>query len=252
MNLKRMFQGVLLAAVTTPWMSTLALADDIPSQTRKFAMTPQAHYEHLMKELYTDLTVIGVVFSIVTLYFLFAYRRKSADHVGAQPKLSTQQVLGWLLIPSMLFLADDLYLFAKAADLHDNMRSVPKDAYEIKATGQMWSWTYEYPNGVTTTNELVVPQGKAVLLRLSSTDVVHSHFLAGYHVTEDAVPGRATYEWFLPDQVGESVVTCREYCGMLHSGMYGKVRVVTPADFENWLGAQVAAMAPAAPAAPAK
>jgi len=240
MKTSRVLSGGLAALTILPRLATVAYAQEVPLQTRTFALTPHAHYDVVLHDLFADLIVIGVVFSAVTLYFLFAYRRRNPDDVGAQPKLSLHATLGWLIIPSMLFLADDLYLFAKAADLHDHYRTVPKDAYEIKVTAQMWSWSYQYPNGVTTTNELVVPQGKPVLLRMTSQDVIHSHFLQRYRVTEDVMPGRVTYEWFLPDQLGESVVTCREYCGTMHSGMYGKVRVVSPADFERWLSAQAA------------
>lgn len=263
MKIKRLFSGGLLALAASPWMSGIVMAgtgtDDIPTRTRDFAMAPHEHYDHVLHEIFVDLTIIGVIFLILTVYLLFAYKRKNAGDVGKQPKLSTQAMLGWLIIPSALFLADDLFLFAKAWDLHDNYRKVPKDAYEIKVTGQTWSWSYEYPNGVTTTNELVVPQGQPVLLRMTSNDVIHSHYMNKFRVTEDVVPGRVTYEWFMPNELGESVVTCREYCGMLHSGMYGTVKVVSPADFESWMAAQASAAAPAAeqptaaaqPAAPA-
>ena len=132
-------------------------------------------------------------------------------------------------------MADDYYLFAKGWDLHDHMRAVPRGAYEIKATGQMWSWSYEYPNGASSINELIVPVGKPILLRLSSLDVIHSHYVNKYRITEDAVPGRTNYQWFLPNEEGESVVTCREYCGTAHSEMYGKVKVVSQVEFDKWL-----------------
>ncbi len=246
MKLKKLIAGNRMALVAFPFLTTLAWAatEAVPEQVRKFALTPQDHYDQVIHEVFTDLIVIGVIFSLVTLYFMFAFRRKNANDVGAQPKLSVQAMLGWLIIPSALFLADDLFLFVKAADLHEQYRGVPKDVYEIKVTAQMWSWGYQYPNGVATTNELVVPQGKPILLRMTSLDAIHSHFLHRYRVTEDVMPGRVTYEWFMPDQLGESVVTCREYCGTMHSGMYGKVKVVSPADFESWMAKQVAAAVP--------
>jgi len=225
-----------------PLLPGLSFADDVPRQTREFDLTPHAHYDEVLHEVFVDLTVIGVIFSIVAIYFLIAYRRKSKDDVGKGPKLSMQAKLGWLLIPSALFVADDIFLFAKAWDLHDNYRNVPENAYEIRTTGSLWSWTYEYPNGVTTNNELIVPIGQPVLLRMTSTDVVHSHYLNKYRVTEDVMPGRITYQWFMPDELGESVVTCREYCGMLHSGMYGVVKVLPKEEFDTWLAGQQASL----------
>ena len=220
----------------------LTWAEDVPERVREFGMTPHDHYDLVLYEVFVDLAIIGIIFALVTLYFMFAYRRKSPDEVGRQPKLSTQAMLGWLIIPSALFLADDIFLFAKAWDLHDNYRKVPANAYEVKVTGSLWSWNYEYPNGVSIDNELVVEQGKPVLLRMTSDDVIHSHYLNRYRVTEDLMPGRVTYQWFMPDELGESVVTCREYCGLLHSNMYGTVRVLATDDFNAWMAEQVAAL----------
>lgn len=216
---------------------------DVPEQTRKFDLPPHKHYDQVLHEVFVDLIIIGVVAALITLYFLIAYRRKSPDSVGKGPTLSMQAMLGWLIIPSALFLADDFFLFAKAWDLNNNTRNVPANAYEIKVTGALWSWSYEYPNGVSTINELVVPVGKPILLRMTSIDVIHSHYMNKYRVTEDVVPGRISYQWFMPDELGESVVTCREYCGMMHSGMYGKINVISQNDFDRWLQEKAAAAA---------
>jgi len=225
-----------------PLLPGLAFAEDVPRASREFELTPHAHYDQVLHEVFVDLTVIGVIFSIIAIYFMVAYRRKSKDEVGNAPKLSTQAKLGWLIIPAALFVADDIFLFAKAWDLHDNYRNVPQNAYEIKTTGSLWSWEYEYPNGVKTNNELIVEVGQPVLLRMTSTDVVHSHYMQKYRVTEDLMPGRITYQWFMPDEVGESVVTCREYCGMLHSGMFGTIKVLPKEEFDTWMTGQVASL----------
>lgn len=223
------------ALLSMPLISSIALAEDPQTLDRDFGMTPLEHYNHVLNEVLVDITVIGIVFTVITLYLIFKYRKKSEGQVGESPKLSSQAVIGWFIIPVALFLADDIYLFVKGWDLHEHMRKVPENAYEIKVTGAMWSWTYDYPNGESSINELVVPLGQPILLRLTSLDVLHGHYLHKYKVTEDAVPGRINYQWFLPDEVGESVVTCREYCGMMHSGMYGKLKVVTRPEFDTWL-----------------
>lgn len=48
------------------------------------------------------------------------------------------------------------------------------------------------------------------------------------------MPGRVTYLWFYPQKPGEHIVTCAEYCGMLHSKMYGKVIVMEESEFTAW------------------
>lgn len=229
-----MLSGTALAAVDVT-------KKQIPVAERDFGMAPHEHWEHVLHEVMIDITVIGIVFALISLWLIFAHVRRSPDQMGQQPKLSTQAIMGWLIIPVAIFLADDIFLFVKGLDLQSHMRTVPADAYEIKVTGSMWTWQYEYPNSVTTYNELVVPKNQPILLRMTSLDVIHSHYMDGYHVTEDVVPGRVSYEWFLPNEIKESVITCREYCGLMHSGMHGKAKVVERGEFDQWLTAQASA-----------
>lgn len=214
----------------------------VPEQSRQWDIPPHVHFDELLHEVFWDITIIGVLLALVAAYFLFAYRRKSPEETGKLPRLSPQAAMGWLIIPVALFMADDIFLFAKGWELHKQYREVPRGAYEIKVTGSMWSWTYTYPNEVEAYGELRVPVGTPILLRMSSEDVVHSHFIQKYRVTEDLMPGRVTYMWFLPDEVGEYVVTCREYCGPGHSSMYGKVMVLPREKFDAWLESEAAAI----------
>ncbi len=200
-----------------------------------YGMTPQAHWEAMWRETMWDIGIIGALYFGVAVFFMIAYRRKGHHEVGQSPKLSKQAVIGWVLIPCFLFLADDWFLFVKNVDLHNHYREVPPKARTITVTASMWNWNYDYGNGVDMDNELRVPVGKPVVLRMHSEDVVHSHYLAAYHVTEDAMPGRITYEWFYPDKIGKSVITCREYCGANHSRMFGHVIVMSQADFDAWM-----------------
>ena len=98
----------------------------------------------------------------------------------------------------------------------------------------MWTWDYTYPNGVRTFNELVVPEDQPVVLRMTSRDTIHSHFIPNYRIKEDSMPGRVTYMWFESGKPGEHVVACAEYCGHLHSRMTGKVVVLPREEFETW------------------
>jgi len=46
----------------------------------------------------------------------------------------------------------------------------------------------------------------------------------------------------MPDQLGESVATCREYCGTMHSGMYGTIKVVTQDEYDAYVAEQTASV----------
>ena len=128
-------------------------------------MDPAEGYDHLWKEMMIDITVIGVIFALVTIYFLIRYRRKTEGQEGRPTKLSTAQVLGWALIPIFVFVADDFYLAAKGWTLWNNYRTPPANSYEINLESAMWSWNFKYDGGVETVNELRVPAGKPVVLQ---------------------------------------------------------------------------------------
>ena len=194
-------------------------------------------WNHLWRELMIDITIIGVIFALITVYLLIKYRRKRSDEEGKGVKLTQLASAGWVFIPAFIFMADDIFLAAKNFELWNKMREVPEGAYEVKVEGFMWGWDITYPEGATATNELRVPVGKPIKVSLTSRDVLHSFFIPDYRVKWDAVPGMNTYLWFSGKEAGEHVITCAEYCGTLHSSMYGKVIVMPEAEFEEWLKA---------------
>lgn len=192
-------------------------------------------WDHLFNEMLIDITVIGIAFTIITLYMMIRYRRRYPGQNGNLPKISTAAAIGWALIPAFIFLADDFFLAAEGWTLYNDYRRVPENAYEIKLEGAMWSWHFTYPEGVESFTELRVPAGTPVVMRMTSKDVIHSFFLPEFRVKEDLMPGRVTYLWFYPEKPGEYLITCTEYCGLLHSGMRGSVIAMPRDEFEQWI-----------------
>jgi cytochrome c oxidase subunit 2 len=211
--------GVLLAAAS----AGAAVAPD-----------PAEGWNRLWRTVLIDITVIGVAFAAVTAYFVYRYRRRAPDQEGSAPRLAGAAAVGWALIPAFVFMADDFYIAAQGWGLWNDYRTVPQDRLEVKMESGMYSWTYSYPNGAQTYNDLRVPAGKPVVLRMTSRDTIHSHFIPDFRVKEDSMPGRITYLWFHPKKPGEHIVTCAEYCGLGHSVMYGKIIVMPPEEFEKW------------------
>lgn len=217
---------------------------------------PARGWDSLWHEVIVDITIIGIVFALVTAWFVFTSRRTADNQTGASPKLSPASAVGWTVLPIFVFLSIDLYTAANGWVLWNHYRDVPADRLEVKLESGMYSWDYTYPNGVRTQNELIVPAGKPVLLRMTSRDTLHSHYIPDFRVKEDSMPGRVTYLWFYPEKPGEHLVTCAEYCGVMHSYMAGRV-IVKPADeYAAWMKQEetqlAAASAPDVPAAPAK
>jgi cytochrome c oxidase subunit 2 len=113
------------------------------------------------------------------------------------------------------------------------MRKVPKDDMKITAIGKKWEWRFDYGNGMTS-KELVIPLNKPVRLDLKSEDVNHSPFIPAFRVKEDVIPGYNNYLWFIPQYIGNYEILCTQYCGLLHSNMLSKVRVLEQADYDKW------------------
>ncbi|MGK7346176.1 MAG: cytochrome c oxidase subunit II [Candidatus Nitrospinota bacterium M3_3B_026] len=225
---------ISLAAVLSaaPAFASSAGAGEIPD--------PAEGWDHLWYHLLLDIGAIGVVFGLITVVFLVRYTRKREDQEGDAPKLSFGQSMGWAMIPMFLFLADDFYLAANGWKLWNDQRRVPENAMEVEVEAMMYGWYFTYDNGVESDNfgdGLVVPEGKPVVLRMKSTDVIHSFFIPDFRIKEDVMPGRVTYLWINPtaSKRGEHVFTCTEYCGFGHSNMFGKVKVVSPREFEEWM-----------------
>ncbi|MEW5865068.1 MAG: cytochrome c oxidase subunit II [Pseudomonadota bacterium] len=206
---------------------------------------PARVWDQLWREYLLDVSVIFVVFAALGAWFMLRYRRRAPDEEGSGPPLTRLGAVGWAVIPAFAFMADDFYLAAKTWDAWRVYREVPADRLEVKLEAAMWRWDFTYPNGVTSTNELRVPAGKPVLLRMTSLDVVHSYYLPDFRVKEDSMPGRVTYLWFYPRSPGEHLATCAEFCGMMHSKMIGKVIVLPPEQFAAWYEGEAAKLAAA-------
>ena len=202
---------------------------------------PAEGWNHLWNEMLIDIVVIGVVFMVAAIYMLIRYRTNDPNAVGRAPKLTKTQAIAWVLIPASIFMADDFYLSAKGWSLWNIQRGVPDNAMEIKVTAYQWYWEFEYENGVVL-DELVVPIGQPVVLRMTAEDVIHSFGLPEYRIKEDVMPGRVTYLWFYPKEAKETVVTCTEFCGIAHSEMYTRVAAIEPLDYEVLMAEEIAEM----------
>ncbi len=184
--------------------------------------------------IYASIALLAiVVFGII--FFALRYRHRADDNVGVTPDLAhnTKLELIWSIIPTILV----IIVFVWGFRVYIKMNVVPKDALEIKVTGQKWFWTFDYPDGANSLNELVVPVNKPIKLLMSSKDVIHSFFVPDFRIKMDVLPNRYTVTWFQAERVGDFHLFCAEFCGDKHSEMIGKVRVVSEREYAAWLEA---------------
>jgi cytochrome c oxidase subunit 2 len=164
----------------------------------------------------------------VMIYFVIRYSRKRHPHPEDVKDNLTIEIL-WTAIPTILVLA----IFFVGWKGFQYMRTVPPDAMPVKVIARQWSWNFTYENGKQD-SVLRVPIRRPIKLLITSEDVLHSLSIPAYRIKEDAVPGRQTYLWFLPDEPGSYDLFCTEYCGVGHSSMITKVEVMQQKDFDQW------------------
>jgi cytochrome c oxidase subunit 2 len=222
------------------------------AEPKAYLTDPALGWDRLWHEVIVDITIIGVLFALLAAWFIWKYRRRPDRQQGEPPTLTPASAIAWAVIPVFVFMADDFFLAANGWQLWNTYRDVPADRMEVQLESGMYSWDYTYPNGVKAQNELRVPAGTPVVLRMTSRDTLHSHFIPDFRVKEDSMPGRVTYLWFHPKKPGEHLVTCAEYCGVMHSYMSGKIIVLPPQEFAAWYDAEGAKLAAAAAPPPAE
>jgi cytochrome c oxidase subunit 2 len=117
------------------------------------------------------------------------------------------------------------------------------EAVRVEVTARQWAWTFRLagPDGrfgtrddVVTLDELHIPVGRPIYLKLRSKDVIHSLYLPSYRTKIDAVPGQTTRLWFEAREAGRTELGCAQHCGVSHYKMRGEVFATPDADFRAW------------------
>ena len=120
----------------------------------------------------------------------------------------------------------------------------PAGSLLVAVTGEQWWWrvTYYRPDGqaVVLANELRLPVGEQVQLRLDSDNVIHSFWVPSLAGKMDMIPGRVTWLTVRPTTTGVFRGACAEYCGTSHALMAFFVEVMEKAAFDDWLDHQAA------------
>jgi cytochrome c oxidase subunit 2 len=151
-------------------------------------------------------------------------------------------------IALILFVGIDVTLAVRATrDLDGHFWRYPEHdpaALRVEVTARQWAWSFRTagpdgrfgtPDDVVTLNELDVPVGRPVYLKLRSRDVVHSLYLPSYRFKIDAIPGSVTRAWFQSVEAGRTEIGCAQHCGVGHTRMRGWLVARDPGDYGGWL-----------------
>ncbi|MCC6298240.1 MAG: cytochrome c oxidase subunit II [Anaerolineales bacterium] len=190
------------------------------------------------------LIAMSFLFALIVVpmtYSLIVFRRRKGETGdGMHVEGNTRLEILWTAIPLFVVVA---FSVIGGRNLADALRRDP-NAEIIKVTGFQWSWKFEYPADpatglVITSDELHLPVDKQVLLRMTSSDVIHSFWVPEFRLKQDLVPGRFTELAITPTLIGEYKVRCAELCGTSHAYMLKPVIVTTQEEYDAWFAGEI-------------
>lgn len=226
------------------------------------------------------ITLICIFVLVLMIYVVIRYRR-AAHPVPTKTSHNVAIEVLWTLIPVLILVA---IAIPSIKLLAAQFKPAPKEAVTLKAIGNQWYWSYEYPGHgdiqvtanmlkeknevpagtryrtdadgprlLATDERVVLPVGVPIRLITTAQDVIHSWAMPAFWIKLDAVPGRLNETSFIIEKPGVYYGQCSELCGARHAYMPIAVEAVSPEAFAQWVASKGGKMpAPAgAPAAPA-
>jgi cytochrome c oxidase subunit 2 len=253
-----MFAVVLWLALTALG-EALIFIDLFPVEAAEFA----EESDHI----FTLLMIIGVpvwAFAVaVVIYAMLQFRLKKPGETGPTWRGTGMVPRIWLIITGALATAVMIHPgLTGLAELQDDTTGYGWGETEaelvIEAKGFQWDWEITYPKegftlGLLTPSSgedfqpMTLPVDTRVRFNISSTDVVHSFWIPAFRMKIDAIPGRTTFITVVTTREGEFHPTssdsayrvqCAEFCGGDHQEMYFPIRVVSRAEYDEWVREQ--------------
>lgn len=224
--------SLVLGAVMAIAIPSLAMA--APRSPFSPASPQAQQIENLFVFVLVIAGFIGVGVEGALIYSSFAHRARP----GRQPATfrgNARVEIAWTLIPAALLVV----VFILTVQTMHATTAVPSDPITIRVVGHQFWWEFDYLNqDIVASNEMHVPVGEQVVIRLESADVIHSFWVPQLAGKQDAIPGRVGSVTFTATKPGVYLGQCAEYCGLGHSWMLIRVVAQTPADFNAWVIAQ--------------
>lgn len=243
------------AGIGQPIADAIALQEQVTPNGR------EAHHFHNVI-LLPLITAISIFVLVLLLWVIVRYRR-AANPTPSKTAHNTTIEIIWTLVPVLILIA---IAVPSIRLLAAQFKPAPKDAVTLKAIGNQWFWSYEYPdNGgiqltanmlkeqsqvpagqryrtdadgprlLATDQRVVLPVGVPIRLITTAQDVIHSWAVPAFWIKLDAVPGKLNETSFIIEKPGLYFGQCSELCGARHAYMPIAVEAVSPAEFAQWV-----------------
>lgn len=230
-------------------------------------VTKNGEFAHWMHNavLFPVITLISLFVLALLVWVVLRYRA-SANAIPSKTSHNTMIEVLWTLLPVLILV---LIAVPSIGLLQAQFKPAPAGAVTLKAIGNQWYWTYQYPDHggfevtanllkeqnevgkgerfrtdadgprlLATDNRIVLPVGVPIRLITTSNDVIHSWAVPAFWIKLDAIPGRLNETSFTIEKPGLYFGQCSELCGARHAYMPIAVQAVSPAVFAQWIAAK--------------
>ena len=217
------------------------------------ALDPQSPQARAIYDLgIVSAIVFVLIFVLVAggiVYAIFRFRGREDEPDPKQFAGSERVEIIWTVIPFLIV----VFLFVLTLRGMNRADPPPAPSPDLVVTGHQFWWEAEYPaSGAVTANEIHIPAGKPLTVRLDSKDVLHEFWVPKLARKMSTVPGQPNHIWLQADKPGVYIGTCSEFCGIQHAWMRILVVAEEPSKFEEWQKAQLQPGQPASSDAAAK
>jgi cytochrome c oxidase subunit 2 len=186
--------------------------------------------------------VVGV-FTLILILWPAVFHRAHASK-GEFPKQTQYNIPVEIVYTVIPFIIVAVLFYFTAIKQEEIVEKSPNVAHEITVNAFQWSWQFTYPEAgekATVTGSpskpptLVVPVGERVRYTITATDVVHGFWIPAFMIQMQNIPGITNSLEFTANKIGEYPGRCNILCGRNHAQMLFTIKVVSQADYQQYL-----------------
>jgi cytochrome c oxidase subunit II len=247
--------AIMTAGCSSNWVNNLGLRNPLTTQAQLTV--------HLWQGAWIAAIAVGLLVWGAILWAVIFYRKRG-DTIPHQVRYNLPIEILYTVVP---FVMVGVLFYFTARDENRITSLSPHPNVVVDVTGFQWSWEFQYPqypvknssDGVTELGAmwnptlslaasysqlplLEIPDHETVRFNLTSNDVIHSFWVLPFDFKRDVIPGHPNHFQVYPTGTlytgPDTIGRCSELCGLYHSRMLFRIKIVTPAQFKAWITAQ--------------
>ena len=229
------------AVVTIRCAAIALLALLVAGCDRLVVLNPKGPIADAERGLMIDAFIVMmiVVVPVIVMALLFAWRYREGRNARYEPTWAYSakvDAVVWL-VPALIVIAVAVLLWRSTHHL-DPYREIASrnPTLDVQVVAQDWKWLFIYPEqGVASVNQLAIPAGRPISLRITSDTVMNSFYVPALAGQIYAMAGMQTRLQLLADQPGKFVGRNTQYSGGGFSDQFFEVVALSQADFDAWV-----------------